>query len=349
MSPFPPSGGAAAAGSGSGIFLGNDGSGAIVARFAPGYSEGPLKLPFYPRVEKALKLGCLIPLTLWRYGSLRPARAQLYQCPHWIYIDPHDPCALKKVVQEPLRGKVSTNLIFWREMLQHLQPDLAVDVGLNYGECLFGASYPARTRMFGFEANPRLIPYLEQSRAEHPQGRQMTITNCLVSDVAAEAVPFLVNPKWSGQSSAVREINAGAEPLEFQLRARRLTDLLPAVIPESGSLLFKMDIEGFEHRALRGFEPTLRQVGQCVGLIEFTSRFIRWAGSDPADYFAWLCERFLVYRFVDVKRRQVTAVPTYASLPFKHNDPECADADLILIGRQRPGGWLPPGWTLVTG
>ena len=117
----------------------------------------------YHQVEKAFKQAYLAPLTFLRYGSTHPARAKLHGCDNWIYIDPNDPCALKKVVHEPLRGKVSTNLIFWRELVTHLQPHVAVDVGLNYGECLFGTNYPTSTRLFGFAerstaGNPSTVP-----------------------------------------------------------------------------------------------------------------------------------------------------------------------------------------------
>jgi FkbM family methyltransferase len=303
--------------------------------------------PIYPRLERAFKQAYLIPLTILRYGRARPRRARLHGSNNWIYIDPADTCAIKKVVHEPLRGKVSTNLIFWREMLAHLQPDLAVDVGVNYGECLFGADYSPKIRLFGFEANPRLVPFLEQSRQHHPNGPQMIITNCLVSDTPAEAVPFLVNPGWSGQSSAVREINAGQGIIEYKLRARPLDEvILPALRSES-SLLFKMDIEGYESRALRGFQQTLARMRKVVGFIEFTSRFIRWTGEDPAVYFEWLRDRFQVYRLADVKKRCVVEVPSYRALPLKHNDPECADADLILVSHGQDAAWLPKGWRLL--
>jgi FkbM family methyltransferase len=303
--------------------------------------------PIYPRLERAFKQAYLIPLTILRYGSVRPKRARLHGSNNWIYIDPADSCALKKVVHEPLRGKVSTNLIFWRELLTHLQPDLAVDVGVNYGECLFGVDYPPKTRLFGFEANPRLAPYLEQSRQQHPNGQQMVITNCLVSDVLAEHVPFLVNPVWSGQSSAVREINPGTESLEFKLFARPLDTVILPTLKNESVLLFKMDIEGYESRALRGFQQTLSQMKQAVGIIEFTSRFIRWAGEDPAVFFDWMRERFVIYRLTDVKRRYVMEVPAYGALPFKHDDPQCADADLILVSHDANRGWLPKDWTVL--
>lgn len=299
--------------------------------------------PLYHRVEKAFKQAYLVPLTLLRYGSVRPRRAKLHGCDNWIYIDPTDLCALKKVVHEPLRGKVSTNLIFWRELVAHLQPRLAVDVGLNYGECLFGTNYPKPTRLFGFEANPRLLPHLEQSRQQHPNGAQMLITNCLVSDAPGENLPFVVNPAWSGQSSALREV-AGAGNLEYQLPARTLDAVILPTLRDENVLLFKADIEGYESRALRGFEKTLARMKCAVGMIEFTSQFIRWAGEDPAAYFNWLAERFRIYRFADVKKRWIVAVDRYQAIPLKHNDPGCADTDLILVTRNSGEQWLPPHW-----
>jgi FkbM family methyltransferase len=297
----------------------------------------------YHQVEQAFKQAYLVPFTFLRYGSTHPARAKLHGSDNWIYIDPQDPCAIKKVVHEPLRGKVSTNLVFWRELMTHLQPQVAVDVGLNYGECLFGTNYPTTTRLFGFEANPRLFPHLEQSRRQHPNGTQMTLTNCLVSDVPTEGVPFVVNPKWSGQSSALRQI-AGEGNLEYSLSARPADEVvLPALTPAT-TLLFKMDIEGYESRALRGFQQSLSRVSGAVGMIEFTSRFIRWAGDEPARYFDWLAERFQVYRFVNPKLRLIERVPSYAAIPCKHNDPECADADLILVKPPEGRPWHPAHW-----
>ncbi len=304
--------------------------------------------PFYHRLEKAFKQAYLVPLTFLRYGSTRPHRAKLHGSNNWIYLDPNDRCAIKKVVHEPLRGKVSTNLIFWRKMLVKLQPDLAVDVGVNYGECLFGADYPRKTKLFGFEANPRLMPFLENSRRQHPNEAQMTIVNCLVSDTPAENVPFVVNPLWSGQSSALPEV-AGKGNLEFKLSARTLDSVMAPAVTEETTLLFKMDIEGYESRALRGFQDALKRVKHAVGIIEFTSQFIRWAGEDPAAYFNWLSERFLIFRFASVKRHQLAAVARYEDIPCKHNDPTKADADLILVSKSMKTNWLPTGWTQASG
>lgn len=305
-----------------------------------------MKSSFYQRFEKAFKKAYLKPLVLLRYGSLHPKRARLHGSEHWIYIDPTDPCAIKKVVHEPLRGKVSDNLIFWRDFNRHLKPDLIVDVGLNYGECLFGTDYGDQVVLFGFEANPRLIPHLEESRKHHPAGQQMRITNCLVSDAPAENIPFFVNPDWSGSSSALKELNERPESLEFKLSAKPIDSVIPADL-QSQTLLFKMDIEGYESRALKGFTRTLKAVARSVGFIEFDAQYIRWAGQDPNEYLAWLQQHFDTYRLVSIKTKTLKRVANFEQLPKLHGNPDRVHIDLVLVGKQTPDGWLAPEWSVI--
>ena len=303
--------------------------------------------PLYPRLERAFKQAYLLPLTFLRYGTTRPHRARLHQSDNWIYIDPDDPCAIKKVVQEPLRGKVSSNLIFWREFNAHLQPDLVVDVGLNYGECLFGTQYAANATLYGFEANPRLIPYLERSRQQHPAGARITLTHCLVADAPAEDVPFLVNPEWSGSSSAVRQMNATHRHIEFKLPARTLDALIPAPVATGKTLLFKMDIEGYESRALAGFTATLARVQHAFGFIEFTPQFMQWAGVVPEAFFARLRAQFEVYCYASVKRRELWRLREYGDLLVRHGA-AFTGTDLLLMPHRPSEQWLPPGWRVVS-
>ena len=306
-----------------------------------------MKVSPYKRLEKAVKRAYLKPLTLLRYGTLRPERAKLHGSDHWIYIDATDPCARKKVVEEPLRGKVSDNLIFWRDFAAHLHPDLIVDVGLNYGECMFGTDYETNATLFGFEANPRLIPHLEKSRAGHPAGERMTITNCLVSDAPAEDIPFYVNPDWSGSSSAVREMNDRPQSIEFKLSAKSIDSVVPLELARGKTLLFKMDIEGYESKALRGFVETLASVSRSVGFIEFDAQYITWAGQSPMEYLGWLQQRFHTYRVANIKAKTLKKVEGFADLPKLHGDPNRVHVDLVLVGKQSPENWLAPQWTIV--
>ncbi|BCX49474.1 hypothetical protein HAHE_33820 [Haloferula helveola] len=307
-----------------------------------------MKVSPYKRFEKAFKEAYLKPLTLIRYGSLKPNKARLHGCENWIHIDPEDPCAIKKVVQEPLRGKVSDNLIFWRDFNRHLKPGLIVDVGLNYGECMFGTDYGKDVRLFGFEANPRLIPHLEKSRADHPAGKQMTITNCLVSDQPASDIPFFVNPDWSGSSSAVRELNDRPASLEFKLEAKTVDSVVSSEVSSGATVLFKMDIEGYESRALKGFTRVISEAAGAIGFIEFDAQYIRWAGEEPDDYLDWLQQSFETYRLVSIKAKTLKKVGRFADLPKLHGNAERVHVDLVLVAKQTPEGWLAPEWTVLS-
>jgi FkbM family methyltransferase len=298
----------------------------------------------WKRLEKSVKQALVHPLALLRYGSARPSRAKLRGCDNWIHIDPDDPCAIKKVVHEPLRGKTSPNLVFWRDFNAHLEPGLVIDVGVNYGECLFGTNYARHSRIHGFEANPRLHPFLEKSRAGHPDGGRITLHHCLVSDSDAEEVPFYVNPDWSGSSSALREVNPRDDNLVVKLPARRIDGLIPADHATGATVLLKMDIEGFESPALRGLTAVLEAAAGLVGLIEFDIDYIRWAGQDPADYLGWLRERFDTFRLVDAKRRLLRPVATLDDVPFLHGTRR-KHTDLALVLRGTRDDWLAPGWS----
>lgn len=47
-------------------------------------------------LERGFKTMLLAPLTVARYGTLRPHKAKINECSNWIYIDPYDRCAVKK-------------------------------------------------------------------------------------------------------------------------------------------------------------------------------------------------------------------------------------------------------------
>ena len=133
-------------------------------------------------LERGFKTMLLAPLTVARYGTLRPHKVKINECSNWIYIDPYDRRAIKKFIQDPIRKRISQPLMFWRDFLAKLQPSLAIDVGVNYGECLFGARYPASTSVFGFEANPKINVLLQKSRIDHPDASRIKIVASLVSD-----------------------------------------------------------------------------------------------------------------------------------------------------------------------
>lgn len=48
---------------------------------------------------------------------------------------------------------------FWINAINEYSPDLLIDVGVNYGECIFSTNYPKHTQIYGIEANRDLLKY----------------------------------------------------------------------------------------------------------------------------------------------------------------------------------------------
>ena len=119
-------------------------------------------------VEWYLRLWRLAPALLRQYGTLRPERVHLPQSRHAVYIDTGDRRAIKRILLDAVRGRYPVNRRFWVDFVGTLEPEIALDVGANYGECVFAADYTDATRVFAFEANPALQPHLQRSREEHP-------------------------------------------------------------------------------------------------------------------------------------------------------------------------------------
>lgn len=304
-------------------------------------------MSFSKKLERIVKWLILTPRVFIRYGCLHPTRVRLLGCDHWVHIDPTDRRAIKKFIHDPLRGRVSPPSEFWKAFNQHLQPAVAVDVGVNFGECLFSERYAERTHVFGFEANPRIAPFLEKSSAEHPDGNRITLTHGLVSDEAAENVPFFVNPRWSGGASAVASLNNEPGTLSFKLPARTIDSVIPRDLLRKQCLLFKMDIEGYESRAFGGFWQTLDAVALAVGFIEFDSSYITAAGESPKSYFQRLAQRFDIYRLDASSAQTLLRVGDYSTLPRSRASDGRIHTDLVLVTpHAAPDTWLAPGWTM---
>lgn len=303
---------------------------------------------FRKRLERGLKMLLLAPPTLLRYGTIRPSRVKFSDSDHWIHINPQDRRAIKKFIHDPIRKRVSPPLTFWRDFLDKLEPAIAMDVGMNYGECLFGSRYAGHTRVFGFEANPRLTPYLSKSRDDHPDSASITIIEGLVSDKLEDSIPFYASPTWSGTGSAVRSLNNGADVVTSSISSRTLDSVIPREQVMGKNLLFKMDIEGYESKAFSGFEATLDAAKLAVGFIEFDTTYVREAGTDPAAFYASLEQRFDIHRLMESRPKHIIKIKHYADLPVSRATDQRIHTDLLLSTRGIDHSeWLPSGWTIA--
>jgi len=247
-----------------------------------------------------LKRLILGPLILARHGSLRPRAVTLPDSTHRVHLNPDDDRAYKKLVMDSARRRISTPMHFWRDHVRAMAPCISLDVGANYGECFAFGDYPVGSLCIPVEANPILLPFLERTRAEHPDADRIKIESCLVEDTNGVESSLFYSPSWTGGGSAV---NSGDHLQEAKVMSRTL-DAIIAAHPDwrDSPLVMKMDVEGYEGRALTGFSDLFRR-DRVVGIMEFDTHMLKRADTDPEALFNRLAEHFSVFLTFPRQRR----------------------------------------------
>ena len=185
---------------------------------------------------------------------------------------------------------------FWKDAVKNFKPTIVLDVGVNYGECIFSTNYDKETKIFGFEANEQLIPYIELSRDEHKNKDQMKIIHALASDRTNQKQSFYVNRMWSGTSSGIT--NNMHKSIERQtIDSIRIDSIFKKQDLHHERVLFKVDVEGFEAFVLSGMERLIKESKSCLGFIEFDSHYIRKSGADLKRFLLFLEEHFDIYYY----------------------------------------------------
>jgi FkbM family methyltransferase len=253
----------------------------------------------FAQATRSFKLWRQRRLVTRHFGTAYPESVQLPDSQNTLFLDPHDPRAYKILLASPLRGQVRRNQPFWRQGCTSLTPDMALDIGLNFGECLFAPTYAAKTEIHGFDANPRLQPFVERSRCSHPDGARMQVHFGLVADKPGPSATFYIDREWSGGSSAVPGLHASEKGRmeAITVPVSSVDAILGPRPARFGSLLFKIDVEGYEFRVLQGMQDILAACTWSVGLLEFDPHLLQHAGEDLAAYWNFLASRFQIFAF----------------------------------------------------
>lgn len=233
---------------------------------------------------------------LAKHGRFRPDRVKLVCSEHSIFVDPREPRG-RAILRNFGRGQPRIKEI-WRRAIDQLDPELVVDVGANYGEMVFAPTYAPGTRVVAVEANRQLADYLERSRVEHTNADQIELIIALASDHSDDDATLYVDPTWSGRSSAAA---AKASWVPQKVRAVTIDDLASG---SPSTLVFKIDVEGFEAQVLGGMNRILSMVNQVVGILEFHNIALARAGIDADAFLTSLRERFAAV--AEVKRDGAT-------------------------------------------
>lgn len=229
------------------------------------------------------------------YGSLNPTHANVIGGAIPIRVDPNDGRARKILLLDTIRGRDRGNQAFWFFMLKQFRPTVCLDVGLNYGECLLAGRLPEGALGYGFEANPRLKPFVDETLAAHPDAQRMTLVFSPVADTSGQPVTLHVNPNWSGGSFVGKaKDNAGDFPVAIETITVTVDEQVPRPTRED-RLLFKIDVEGFEPAAFKGMDQTIGSAGRVVGFTELSPEVLEQRGADVDAYWRFLAERFSIY------------------------------------------------------
>ncbi|MFD1738379.1 FkbM family methyltransferase [Bacillus salitolerans] len=202
---------------------------------------------------------------------------------------------------------------FWQKAVNELHPTFVVDIGVNYGECLFSTTYDEMTKVYGIEANHQLLPFLEQSRIEHPNREQIQIVYAFATDQEEGTHSFFVDKNWSGTSSGTRIVEHDMVE-EYQVPSITINQLLADQLTSEDTLLFKIDVEGFEAYVLNGMNKVIQKANRVVGFIEFDSGFMKRAGTDMEAFFSRVKEHFYVYAYIQENHIQDISLVTYEEL-----------------------------------
>ncbi|TDL80788.1 FkbM family methyltransferase [Peribacillus frigoritolerans] len=215
-------------------------------------------------------------------------------------------------------------LSFWQQAVEAVKPDYIIDIGVNYGECIFSIIYPKHTKIFGIEANQNLLTYISKSRDAHPNHSQIKIVHAFASDSDGEDKRFFIDNHWSGTSSASY---MPAHHMVDEVSVQSITvDSLLNNSMENKVVLFKIDVEGYEAFVLKGMRQLFENSRSVLGFIEFNSDYFEKTGVDPNSFFEYLNQYFTIYVYkenddiVKVKSLKIEDLHEMFGSDYVHTD-----------------------------
>lgn len=226
-----------------------------------------------------------------RYRCLHPKRIRLEDSGATLFVDRLEPRG-RRVLLGGASGQGGLKRL-WKDAMTLLQPEIVIDVGLNYGEFLFATRYESAKLIIGIEANPLLASWLHQSLATHPDRDRIDIHMALASDRSDESKPFFVDASSSGRSSVICRNPDTCH--EESVKTVAIDDLIKGVGDRQSPVLFKIDVEGYEPGVFEGMIEMIDQRRTIFGILEFNDALIEKAGFDPYGFLDMLASHFEIW------------------------------------------------------
>lgn len=183
---------------------------------------------------------------------------------------------------------------FWRIAILNTNPDLVLDIGMNYGEVLFDLIYPRSVKLLiGVEANPLLIKYCQKSGNAHPDSDRIRLCQVLASNENAANGILFVDKNSSGRSSAFSK-NFVKRRRKIKVPVSTIDTIVSRLDFVPKKFVFKIDVEGYEPYVLRGMDGLLRTSSEAAGCIEINLEILKKNSVDINNYIEEL-NRYFVF------------------------------------------------------
>ncbi|WP_077617347.1 FkbM family methyltransferase [Bacillus sinesaloumensis] len=183
---------------------------------------------------------------------------------------------------------------FWRRSANYLKPELILDIGMNYGEILFSTEYGPTTTIIGIDANKDLEPFIKESKLSHPNSGQIQTFFALASNEVHDQHAFYVSPSWTGTSSAILNGNAHHYK-QKSVPSITVDSILDSRKYNTEKVLFKIDVEGYEEKVMKGMTSVLGAANKVIGSIEFASIAMKKSGCNLQEFLDWISSSFSIH------------------------------------------------------
>ncbi len=176
--------------------------------------------------------------------------------------------------------------------------DVVMDIGANngyYGALAAQKTYKQGSKVYMFEANPHLIPYVNKTIAVNFLGEQVVLENLAVADKSGKVTLHILKD-YIGSSSVYSDDKVKEYmPNNWRVETAEAVDV-PAVSIDGycrdhaiGKVdLIIMDIEGFEDKAYAGMKQMIKASPSPTLFVEFTRRSYQ----DPKSFYNEMLKDF---------------------------------------------------------